>query len=74
MTRTRRPLVTASRKNACPLPSGQRKAAIGVVDKIFNAQDKKWEEGTPDLKLQYFALSVLMGDRTYDLLTKLSLK
>lgn len=55
------------------LNDGQRKAAIGVVDKIFNAQDKKWEEGTPDLKLQYFALSVLMGDRTYDLLTKLSL-
>ncbi len=54
------------------LNDGQRKAAIGVVDKIFNAQDKKWEDGTPDAKLQYFALSVLTGDRAYNLLSKLS--
>lgn len=54
------------------LNEGQRKAAIGVVDKIFDAQSKKWTDGTPEQKLQYFALSVLLGDHSYNLLVKLS--
>lgn len=51
---------------------GQKKAAIGVTDKIFDANSKTWTDGTPDQKLQYFAVAVLLNDHAYDFLAKLS--
>ena len=53
------------------LNEGQIKAAVGVVDKIYDEQNKKWEGGTAAQKLQYYAISIFMGDRAYDLLVRL---
>jgi len=50
---------------------GQKKAAVGVVDKIFNEQKRTWEDGTPQAKLHYFMTAVLLGDHGYNFLTKL---
>ena len=53
------------------LNEGQIKAAGGVVDKIYDEQNKKWEGGTAVQKLQYYAISIFMGERAYDLLVRL---
>jgi len=54
------------------LNDGQKKAVVGVVDRIFNQENKKWEDGTADQKLQYFGATLILGDRGYDMLVKLS--
>ena len=54
------------------LNEGQIKAAVGVVDKIYDEQNKKWENGTTAQKLQFYAVTIFMGERAYDLLVKLS--
>lgn len=53
------------------LNEGQIKAAVGVVDKIYDEQNKKWDSGTAAQKLQYYAISIFMGDRAYDLLVRM---
>jgi hypothetical protein len=62
-------LAEAMNKN---LNEGQIKAAVEVVDKIYDEQNRKWEDGTAAQKLQYYAITIFMGERTYDLLVKLS--
>ena len=46
-------------------------AAVGVVDKIYDEQNKKWDDGTAAQKLQYYAISIFMGERAYDLLVRM---
>lgn len=53
------------------LNEGQIKAAVGVVDKIYDEQNKTWDSGTAAQKLQYYAVSIFMGDRAYDLLVRM---
>jgi hypothetical protein len=53
------------------LNEGQIKAAVGVVDKIYDEQNKKWENGTTTQKLQYYAVTIFMGERAYDLLVRM---
>jgi len=50
---------------------GQKKAAVGVVDKIFNEEKRTFEDGTPAAKLNYFVSAILLGDHGYNFLTKL---
>lgn len=54
------------------LDEGQLKAVVGVVDKIYDDQDREWKDGTADQKIQFYAISIFMGDRCYDLLVRLS--
>jgi hypothetical protein len=53
------------------LNEGQIKAAVGVVDKIYDEQNKKWDNGTAAQKLQFYAVSIFMGERAYDLLVRM---
>lgn len=53
------------------LNEGQKKAAINVVDKVYNEITKTWEEGTDEMKLQFFSVKVLLNERAYDLLVRL---
>jgi hypothetical protein len=62
-------LSDAIKKN---LDEGQLKAIVGVVDKIYDDQEKEWKDGTTDQKIQFYAISIFMGDRCYDLLVRLS--
>jgi hypothetical protein len=50
---------------------GQKKAAIGVVDKIFNEEKRTWEDGSNEAKLRYFVNAVILGDRGYEFLSRL---
>lgn len=54
------------------LNEGQIKAAVGVVDKIYDEQNKKWDNGTAAQKLQFYAITIFMGERAYDLLVRIS--
>jgi len=62
-------LSDAIKKN---LDEGQIKAVVGVVDKIYDEQQKEWKDGTADQKIQFYAISIFLGDRCYDLLVRLS--
>jgi hypothetical protein len=53
------------------LNEGQIKAAVGVVDKIYDEQNKTWADGTAAQKLQYYAITIFMGERAYDLLVRM---
>ena len=55
------------------LHEGQKRAVIGVVDKIYNEETKTWEEGSDERKLGYFGIRVLLSDSAYQLLVKLSM-
>jgi hypothetical protein len=54
------------------LDEGQLAAVVGVVDKIYDEQNKEWKDGTKDQKIQFYVISIFMGDRCYDLLVRLS--
>lgn len=62
-------LSEALKKN---LNEGQIKAVVGVVDKIYDDQDKEWKDGTADQKVQFYVISIFMGDRCYDMLVRMS--
>lgn len=51
---------------------GQKKAAIGVVDKIYSEETKTWEDATPERKLRYFAVAILLNNDAYEFLVRLS--
>ncbi|HET6644983.1 MAG TPA: hypothetical protein VFG65_05740 [Fimbriimonadales bacterium] len=53
------------------LNDGQKKAAAGVVDKVFDSQNKEWKDGTQSEKLKFFGSSIFLSDRAYAYLTKL---
>ncbi|KAA0228664.1 MAG: hypothetical protein AKCLJLPJ_00479 [Fimbriimonadales bacterium] len=52
------------------LNPGQIKAAVGVVDKVYNEQTRQWEPGDTERKLIFFATQVLMNEDTYQFLVK----
>jgi hypothetical protein len=54
------------------LNDGQKKAAIGVVDKVYDEQAKKWEDSSDAHKLRYFGMVIFLNDRAYSLLTKMA--
>ncbi|MDQ2986502.1 MAG: hypothetical protein M3R13_07250 [Armatimonadota bacterium] len=62
-------LADAMKKN---LNEGQIKAAVGVVDKIYDEKNQTWTGGTTEAKLQYYAISIFLGERAYDLLVRMS--
>ena len=53
------------------LNEGQIKAIVGVVDKIYDDQNKEWKDGTTGQKIQFYAVTIFMGDRAYDLLVRM---
>ncbi len=54
------------------LHDGQKRAIVNVVDKVFNEQNRKWEEASEDAKIQFFALGILMSEDGYNFLVKLN--
>ncbi|RMG23535.1 MAG: hypothetical protein D6724_08085 [Armatimonadetes bacterium] len=53
------------------LNEGQIKAAIGVVDKVYDEQLKQFVENpTDDQKLSYYAVNVFFNDSAYEFLRK----
>ena len=53
------------------LNEGQIKAIVGVVDKIYDDQNKEWKDGTTAQKVQFYAVTIFMGDRAYDMLVRM---
>lgn len=54
------------------LHDGQKRAIVGVVDKVFNEQNRKWEDASEGAKIQFFALGILMSEDGYNFLVKLN--
>lgn len=54
------------------LNEGQLRAAIGVVDKVYDDAKRTWVGGNETAKLQFYAVTIFLSDRAYDLLVKLA--